>query len=473
MASVKRVAKNTAVRTGAELVNIAISTVFLIYVARHLGAVNFGRYAFAFCFAELFIVLVDMGLHTLFIREVAKKRDRAGKLLGDIIVIKSVLLVFAFAALFITINLMNYPAEIKMLVYLMGIFVIGTSLLDLFNSVFRGFELMEYEALVMVVNRLAVVVSGITVLHLGYGLVGFTMAILSANLLTVIPCSILACKGFAMPRFEVDPAFLRGLFKDAVPVGVMLVFVAIYMKADTLLLSAMKGDAAAGLYNAPHRLIEKVIIFPTFFMAAIFPVFSRFHKTSMESLMSAYEGSFKFLLILALPMAVVTTVLSERLVITIFGNGFAASGMALTILIWASVFIFLNILLSHLIIATGRQRLNVMSFGLGALANVVLNLILIPPLSYIGASIALVLSQAILFAFNFSLVSRTISRLPLKRISLKPFLGSLLLGLFVWHAKEANLFLLIPGGFLVYLGALILVKTIRQEDIITAREMVR
>lgn len=473
MNPIGRVAKNTLVRTVAEILNVALSAVFIIYIARHLGNANFGRYSFAISFAGLFVIFTDVGLHTIFIREVAKENRRAGKLLGNLLIIKSILALFTFSILFITINLMNYPLETKRLVYIMGIFVIGTSFLDLFNSVFRAFEQMEYEALIMFLNRSAIVTAGIFTLYLGFGLEGFAIAILASNLLTLIPCSLLAFKRFSIPVLEIDIVIWGYFFKESIPIGLMTLFTTIYLKAGTVILSILKDDTAVGLYSAPHRLIEALIIFPTLFLAALFPVFTKFHRSSRDSLLKAYESSFKFLLILALPMAVVTTTLADKLTVIIFGREFIDSAIVLSILIWASLFIFLNTLLSYLIIAMGRQKLNTISFGVSALANVILNTVLIPSYSYIGASIALVASQVILFTLNFTFVSFGLVRLPLHRVVLKPILGSLFLGGVVWYIKEVNLLLLIFASSILYFVIMILLKTFSREEILAAKDLVK
>ncbi|MBI4654812.1 MAG: flippase [Nitrospirae bacterium] len=473
MNTVRMIAKNTVVRTGAEILNLALSAIFLIYVVRHLGSVDFGKYSFAFSFAGFFAILTDIGLHTLFIREAVKEKEKTGKLLGNLLIIKSILALSTFSILFITINLMDYPPETKKLVYIMGIFVMGTSYLDLFNCVFRAFERMAYEALIMSVNRLAIVTSGITALYLGYGLVDFAIAILIANLLTAIPSAFLVFRRFSTPRLKIDIPLWRHLFKEAIPIGLMMLFTTIYLKAGTIILSVLKGDLAVGLYSAPHRLIEALSVFPTFFLAALFPALTRFHQSSSVSLFKAYEVAFKLLLILILPVVAVTTVLADKFVVIIFGKEFMDSAILLGILIWAYLFISLNILLSYLIISAGRQKLNIISFGVSAMVNVILNLILIPSRGYNGAGIAFLVSQTILFVLNFVFVSSSLYKLPLQRMVLKPLFGSLFLGGFVGYIRDANLFFIVLTGFIFYFVILVLMKTFSHEDIITVKSLIK
>jgi O-antigen/teichoic acid export membrane protein len=471
MNTLKRVVKNTVVRTGAEVLNFALSAIFLIYVARHLGSEDFGKYSFSLSFAALFIIFTDMGLHTIFIREVVKEREGTSKLLGNILVIKFILTIVYFFLLSVTINLMHYPHETKNLIYIMGVFVLGTSILDLFNSLFRAFERMEYEALIMFLNRLAVVIFGLITLYLGYGLKAFLIAILIANLLMIFPSSFLAFKNFSVPRFEMDKILWKRLFKEAIPVGLMMGFTTIYLKIGIVILSIVKGNSAVGLYSAPHRLLEALIIFPTFFLAALFPFFTRFHKSSRDSLFKAYEGAFKLLLILILPIAVAMTVISDKFTIIIFGMEFIQSAIVLRILIWACLLMFLNTLLSYLIIAIGKQHFNIISFGISALASVILNVLLIPSYSYVGTSLALVGSQIIIFIFSFSFVSSQLFRLSLYKIMIKPLLSSLILGGLLWYINCLNLFLLIPIGMLFYFGILILLRTFSREDILRIKSL--
>jgi O-antigen/teichoic acid export membrane protein len=330
---------------------------------------------------------------------------------------------------------------------------------------------MEYEALIMFLNRLTVVIFGIITLYLGYGLKAFLIAILIANLLMIFPSSFLAFKNFSVPRFEMDKILWRRLFKEAIPVGLMMGFTTIYLKIGIVILSIVKGNSAVGLYSAPHRLLEALIIFPTFFLAALFPFFTRFHKSSRDSLFKAYEGAFKLLLILILPIAVAMTVISDKFTIIIFGMEFIQSAIVLRILIWACLLMFLNTLLSYLIIAIGKQHFNIISFGISALASVILNVLLIPSYSYVGTSLALVGSQIIIFIFSFSFVSSQLFRLSLYKIIIKPLLSSLILGGLLWYINCLNLFLLIPIGMIFYFGILILFRTFSREDILRIKSL--
>lgn len=53
----------------------------VIFIARYLGDIGYGKYSFAVAFTALFSVLSDLGLSTLTIRDVAQDRSLANKYL--------------------------------------------------------------------------------------------------------------------------------------------------------------------------------------------------------------------------------------------------------------------------------------------------------------------------------------------------------------------------------------------------------
>jgi O-antigen/teichoic acid export membrane protein len=89
------------------------------------------------------------------------------------------------------------------------------------------------------------------------------------------------------------------------------------------MLSLMKGDAAVGLYSAAYQLINALGFIPVAFTAALLPVLSRLHITGQDSLRFAYQKSFKYLLLVALPIAVATTLVADRIILGIYSSGFS------------------------------------------------------------------------------------------------------------------------------------------------------
>ena len=208
---------------------------------------------------------------------------------------------------------------------------------------------------------------------------------------------------------------------------------------------------------------------------SLFPVMSASFKTSRRKLEQSYRLSFKYLFIITLPIAIVVSLLSDKIIMMIYDAEFAGSAIALKILIWGLVFASGNAIFGNLLTAIGKQKLGTYITALCAFGNITLNLILIPRMSYTGASIASVVTAFLAFIMGFYFVSKNFKLIPLHRIFIKPVFCGLIMGIFVYFL-DINIFLLIFCAAVIYLFFLLLLKTFSEEDIdiiekLTGRDM--
>lgn len=471
MNTVKRIAKNTLVLTVADIFSKMLSLILLAYIARFLGDVGFGKYSFALSFTALFAVLADMGLSTLTIREVARDKNKADRYLGNIALIKTLLSLLTFALIFITINFMHYPHDTTIAVYILGLYWILTSFAQFFRSIFRAFEQMEYEALTIIIERTIAVSLALFVLVRGYGLIELALVILFAGIVNAILSFFIVIRKFTKPKFEFDPEFWKFLFKEGLPFGLIAIFFMSHSRIDIVLLSTMRGDATVGWYNAAKVLVESLFFMSSFFVVSVFPVISRFFVSSKDSLAVAYEKSFKFLTILGFPVVVGTALLSDRFISFIYGSSFVNSAIALKILIWTLLPIFLNQLLGIVLRSIDRQRESMYVLGVAVFFNVVLNLLVIPIFSYIGAAFVKVVTEVFVFIFYFYLTSKFVVRLPLLALLFPPLLASGVMGIFVYFSSALPLPLIVVTGALIYFGTLYVIRGIADDDVKLFKEI--
>jgi O-antigen/teichoic acid export membrane protein len=83
----------------SNLVSQLVGFVVLIYVARRTGATNLGAFAFAFLLATYFNLFATLGIDYLAMRDVAQGRDSAGSIVGETLVLQSVLSVILYIGL--------------------------------------------------------------------------------------------------------------------------------------------------------------------------------------------------------------------------------------------------------------------------------------------------------------------------------------------------------------------------------------
>jgi O-antigen/teichoic acid export membrane protein len=140
----------------------------------------------------------------------------------------------------------------------------------------------------------------------------------------------------------------------------------------------MKGEETVGWYNAACRLVSVLSLIPAAYFISIFPSMSRFHTTSKESLRLIYEKSFKYMLILVVPIGVGTTILADKITLLVFGPEYFNSIVALQVLVWSVGLTFVNLVFVQLFSSVNKQGVVARVLMVCAVSNVLPNIVLIP-----------------------------------------------------------------------------------------------
>jgi O-antigen/teichoic acid export membrane protein len=446
----------------------------MTYIARYLGPSGFGVLSFALAFTGIFAVFADFGLQLLITREVARDKNLTQKYLANFSLMKIILAVFAYGLIAIIINLMAYPWQTILVVYLLGVYVICSAFTQMFYSTFQAYERMEFQAIGQFLNSVLMLVSIVVAIRLGLDIVIFAYIYVAVALVTLIYSYIVMKSLFFeysvnwVPNMlEMDRDFWKLTFKRVLPFGLSQVFVTSFYWISTILLSLMKGDAMVGWYNASYRMVLILSFIPAAVIAAIYPVMAKLFVTSQDTLKIVHERSLKYLATLAIPLGIGTTILASRFISLIFGSEYAESVTVLQILVWSEVCIFISMPLANLFNSMNKQLLTMVITAICLIINVVFNLALIPQYGLIGASATTVLTEAVslILCLVFAAgMSHGFSSKNIKYLA-KVITASILMGLYILLIRELNLILIIVSSVLLYFLLLYAIKGIGKEDI--------
>ncbi|MBT9139115.1 MAG: Lipopolysaccharide biosynthesis protein WzxC [Syntrophomonadaceae bacterium] len=483
MSTVQRIAKNTTVLLVAQIASYFLAFFYMMHTARYLGAAGFGILSFALAFTGIFGVFGDLGLGPLTVREVARDKSLTSKYLANVSLMKIILVTITFGLIALTINLMGYPEETIKVVYLLGLSIIFTAFTQMFYSIFQAFERMEYQGIGQMLNAALMLGGVILAIKLGFSIIGFASLYAIASIITLVYSFIVMRLEFSNPAvasatrvMELDWRFWKPTIKKALPFGLTGVFVMIYYYIDSVMLSLMKGDEVVGWYNAAYRLILIPLLIPIAFNSALFPVMSRFFISSKAALQFTYQRYFKYMVLLSIPIGIGATLLADRLILLIFGGEFAPSIIALQILIWSSVFIFMSSPFGRLLESLNKQIVVTKIVGICAVLNVILNLIFIPKYSYVAASATTVATEFTSLALCFiwsRKIGYTIAGEKLVGIFSRVLGASAVMGVFIVLFQDLTLLALIPSAALLYFMVLYIIRGIDKEDIALLEGAVR
>ncbi len=465
---VQRIAKNTGVFFIAQILSYILNFFFFVYVARYLGAKDFGILSFALALTAIFGIFSDLGLRQITTREVARDKSLTKKYLGNITGMKIILIITSLIGLILFVNLVGYPEETIKIVYLIGLSIVFTSFSQMFYAIFQAYERMEFESFGKILNSVLLLGGALFAISNGLTILAFAFFYSLSSGITLVYNLIISGWKFAKPRIKIDLNFWKPTLREALPFGLIGIFGTLLHWIDTVMLSIIQGDAVVGWYNAAYRIFFVLLLIPSAFDVAIFPAMSRFYISSKDSLKFIYEKSFKYLIIIGIPIGIGGTLLADKIILLILGNEYQPSIIAFQILIWSAVLIFMGTPFSALLNSVNKQLALAKIVGASAIFNILLNLILIPKYSYIGAGIATMVSLFLVLLGVMGATLRIGYKIPISKIlnpALKVVISSLMMGIFIVCFKNINFFSLIIFSALIYFVIIFLIKGLDKEDL--------
>ena len=485
MSEVSKVAKNTTVLLLAQIIGYILAFFYTIYTARYLGASGFGIISFALALGAILSIFTELGLSTLTIREVSRDKSLANKYIGNTLALKLILSIITITVLVLAVILGHYSPQISEVIYYITLsFVVG-AFTSIFYSIFQAYEKMEYQSIGQIINSIVMFLGILLIIYYQRTIVEFGLIYLIASIISLIYGFIICVWKFVLPKIEIDLNLWKSaltkieldtnlwkfLIIEAVPLAISSIFLLIAFKIDTILLTWINGATAAGLYNAAYGLMTALMFVPFAYVSAIFPLLSRLNVSSKELLKYSYEKSFKYLIILGLPIAVGTTLLASPIILLIYKSGFSQSIAALQILIWAIPIIFVNYILGTAINSINKQRETVKTTLIAMLLNIVLNYLLLPTYGLIAACYVTVLTELTCFILWYYIMTINGYKFNILKILYKPLIASLVMGLVI-ILLHANVFIVIIIATIVYFGVLYLLKTFTEDDISLIKRIV-
>ncbi|MCK5398201.1 MAG: flippase [Thermoplasmata archaeon] len=420
MGSISRLLKNTSVLVASNLATKGLSALFIIYLARYLQDFGFGQYNFALAFASVFIIFSDMGLDALTIKNVARKPETAGEYLESVGLVRLVLSIIMVAIALLAGYLMGLENYLLMVILVAGLTYLFDKMSGLFYALFRARERMELEAGTQITWKLVQIGLGFGAIYFGFSLMGIMLVLLVSSVIkTIVGFTALTSLGIRPERGQLRS---RKLLRDTAPFAAYEIGNTLYFNLAVIMLFFLTAPEDTGWFSAAFRIIMFVMLIPSAFDAAIYPLFSKLHDKSKSDMKFAFGKSIKFSLVVAMPVAVMLAILSSEFA-GLFGSDFENTSQALFVLSAFIPIFTMNMLMKTALWSGEYQHGVARNIWISALVLGIAAYLLVMQEGFIGAAIALLIGEATFFILNYGCIRR--KKFPMGRYLWKPVAAGL------------------------------------------------
>ncbi|KKP96286.1 MAG: Heteropolysaccharide repeat unit export protein [Microgenomates group bacterium GW2011_GWC1_38_14] len=385
---------NTIIQSIGKILSILLGLISISILTRYLGVNNYGIYSLSFAYLAFFGAFSDLGLQAVAVNEIIRKKFKNS--FGTYFWLK---LFLSFASVIIPLVLLlifPYSSVQKMAIVVAAIaFGLG-NMIGFGNAFFQAELKLTTITFLDVFNKFITVLLITIFILLKKDLFFILGAVLFGNLIT-LTLSMIFLKEITNFKFDFESSNAKILIKKSIPLGLALLLGTIYFKADTIMLSLIKGSKDVGIYSLSYRIFENLLIFWGFYIASFYPVFSKyFNQHEVGKYQKLIKSSVFLAIFLGTLVFLVGIIIAPSVVRILAGVNFNESINPLRILLLSSAFFFINTILYYYFFLTEKSKVLISGLFLSLLFNVLINLFFITKYSYVGASISTVLTEMFL-----------------------------------------------------------------------------
>lgn len=470
MSMVRRAASNTAMLLAGQLVTWACTLVLAAAYARFLGATGFGELYLATTFTALIGFPIEYSFNQQIVRDVSRAPQDTHRYLTMGLVLKAGLwtLLYAFAlALSIV---LGYSGEERWLIAVCGLILISTAVSSTLISIQTAHLRVGPAKFGPVIEKVIDVVLAVLLLRRGADVQVVALVLLFGSIVGMLWQVMRVARMFGV-HLAWDTRVARALVRSGMSFLAYGVLGVIYYRVDVVLLSVLGTAAAVGVYGAAYRLFDTLTFVPGIIMGGVMaPILARYsaHYSAhnWRKLRYAVEKSTAIMLLCSVPAAVGLVVAAPKIVWFIYNrSAFASSAIVLQALGVGVVALYLNAVLTTVLISTGQERKLPLMAAAALIFNVVANLILIPRAQEIGSAWATTLTEVLLLGCGLLLVDRDLVPMRTLQVGAKALAASLVMALAVHALAAYSIVLIIPIAVVVYVASAVVLRAVPREDL--------
>lgn len=387
-----KVVKNAGWIIAARLVQAILSFVIGMLTARFLGPSNYGLINYAASIVAFFTPIMELGITNVIVHQLIEHKEEEGQSIGTAIVLNCISSIVCIVGITIFAIVTNWNEKETIIVCLLYSILLVFKAIEIVQYWFQARLLSKYSSIASLIAYVVVSAYKVFLLATHKSIYWFAMSYVLDNFMVALLLLVLY-RNLGGQKLSFSKKTAKRLFTAGKYYIVSSMMVTIFAQTDKIMLKGMLGKDSVGFYSA--AIVCAGIT--GFVVAAIIdsfrPVIFENKKRSVEKFEESLRQLYSIIIYFSLLQSIAMTVGAKLIVGVVYGNQYAPSVVALRIVVWYTTFAYLGSVRNIWLLAENQQKyLWVVNLS-GAVANVLLNLCLIPCIGLNGAAIASLITQ--------------------------------------------------------------------------------
>lgn len=410
--------KNTGWLVVEHIFRMILSILVTGLMARYLGTYQYGLISYGMAYITIFTTICKLGIDGILVNEIIRDRKATGELVGTTIILRLISSILSILIIFIIVRYLN-PNNILLHII---------TLIQSFSLIFISLDTVSYWFQSNLQSKYAVIPKSIAFFIASLWrllLIYFNASIEFFAGATVLESLIVGIfvLGFYFryggPRFRVSFNKGKKLLSEGYHFIVAGLLITVYTQMDKIMLGQLGNESMVGIYAAAMTIAGFWMFIPGAIIESARPLIMSAKINNEVAYLKKIKQLYSAIIWIGIIASIFISLLSKQLTLIIFGSAFIESQNVLIGLIWSRIFSLIGVTRSIWLVAENKIRFQKYFVGIGAVVNIILNLIFIPKYGAVGAAVATIFAE--IFSSTISLLLFKETR-PLLRIIFEAFM---------------------------------------------------
>ena len=463
-----KVLKNYAYNLSYQLLVIILPIITTPYVTRVFSSDDLGTYGYFNSIVTYFILLATLGVANYGTKVISGHRKEIEKNFWGIYSLQlgaTVLSLSLYALLSLTLPFMQNPVA-----YILGLSLVSKGL-DI-SWLFQGMEDFKKITVRNTMVKLLGVASIFLFVKKPSDLYLYIILLVGYDLLGQLSMWLPAREHIGKPHL--DLVYAKQHIKPVVLLFLPQIAISLYITLDRTMLGALSSTKDVGIYDQALKLLNILLTLVTSLGSVMLPRVSNLLSSgNQKAVNKLHEMSFLVYNLVIFPMIAGILIVNKDFVNFFLGQDFQDARYAIAIMVFRMFFIgWTNIMGIQILIPHNKNREFMLSTTIPAVFSVGLNLLLIPPLGYIGASIVSVATEGLVWLIQLYFTRSYLKEVKILPSMLKILLAALLMygalysaQAFMHFSSVVNVLIYAALGFLVYGGLVLVLRVLDFQEL--------
>jgi O-antigen/teichoic acid export membrane protein len=454
----------------SQIVTWTLTLIFSIVLRRYLGPEGSGHIVIAQSIWLITGVFIGFGMDMLLTKEIARDHQRAAELLGTSYLLRIFFYLLGSAAVFGYSRWMAYDTQTMIMIQVVGLSTLFLQLANACKATHQGLETMEYISVSDVASKLANTALGVVVLFLGFRELAVAWVMVCATLVLFVMQFYFLSRRHKL-KLQLRRDLIGWMLRSSLPYMAAVFGMVAYSELAVIAISMQVGSTEVGWYGAANQIFGTLLFGAIVYNTVTFPSMARAYTTRPETMPDLLRRNLELVLVVSVPIGLGVFAVGDKLMVLLFGEAFAPSGLILQVLGFVIIFIYLNILFGQYFNSIDRQQVWTTVVVISALTILPLNFLLVPwahrvfGVGALGGALSFLITEIGQFVAGWLLVPRGTLNWRSVRYIFQVALAGVLMVACVWLVRDMFIAIPIVVGALAYPALALMLRVISKDDI--------